>query len=114
MSFETLYPMTCAVYDRPSPVVTWTEVAPRITWLFVRTSPDDVRTMPVPAAPPPPTRCVSMTTTPVRGVLVAAATLRSPPNTHTVPTATAAATSASTTVRLTSIDAVEHARLRTT
>src|SRR5256885_7400225 len=96
MSFETLYPMTCAVYDRPSPVVTWTEVAPRITWLFVRTSPDEVRTMPVPAAPPPETSLVSMTTTPVRGVRASAAAPLPLPNTQTVPTATAAATSAST------------------
>ena len=41
-------------------------LAPRITWLFVRTSPDEVNTMPVPAAAPfTYARFVSMSTTPV-------------------------------------------------
>src|SRR5579871_5238926 len=41
-------------------------VAPRITWLFVSTSPADVSTIPVPAAEAPAyARLVSITTTPV-------------------------------------------------
>jgi hypothetical protein len=53
--------------------VTLTEEAPRITWLFVSTSPDEVRTIPVPAevSPLPKPSLVVTTTTPERGVLVA-------------------------------------------
>src|SRR3979411_627742 len=48
-------------------------VAPLITWLFVRTSPDDVMTTPVPAAAPlPKPSTVSMSTTP--GLTLAAIT----------------------------------------
>src|SRR5580704_10720770 len=39
-------------------------VAFSITWLFVSTRPDEVRTMPVPAAAPPWARVVSMSTIP--------------------------------------------------
>src|SRR5205823_956784 len=52
-------PITVAVKRLEWPwMVTEMLVAPAITWLFVRTSPEDVRIMPVPAAPlaPPPAR----------------------------------------------------------
>ena len=46
-------------------IVTLIVVAPLMTWLFVRTSPDDVTTTPVPAAAPlPKPSTVSMSTTP--------------------------------------------------
>ena len=45
------YPTTVAEYLRPvEGSVTRIVVAPRITWLFVSTSPDELSTMPVPAA----------------------------------------------------------------
>jgi hypothetical protein len=34
-------------------MVTRIDVAPRMTWLFVRTSPDEVKTIPVPAPAAP-------------------------------------------------------------
>ena len=53
MSRDTEYPTTVAEYLRC--VVTSTTlnfVAPLMTWLFVRTSPERVRIIPVPAASP--------------------------------------------------------------
>src|SRR5579872_1563126 len=44
--------------------VTSTSEAPSTTWLFVSTSPDDVRTMPVPAAAPPTKSWVLTSTSP--------------------------------------------------
>ncbi len=47
--------------------------APRMTWLFVSTVPEDESTIPVPAPPPPPyARRVLTTTTPVVVALGAA------------------------------------------
>ncbi len=57
------YPTTFAVYVLPvTPTSTWIFVAPLMTWLLVRTSPEDVRTMPEPAASPPPESVVAMFT----------------------------------------------------
>src|SRR4051812_26415033 len=65
-----------------------------MTWLFVSTSPDDVTTMPVPAAAPPPyARFVSITTTPVPiGVALPCAYTRPAPAPSVVAATTTAAT----------------------
>src|SRR3954451_423835 len=64
-SSDASVPTTVAVYFGPVPA-TCTEmlVEPAITWLLVNTSPVGVRSIPVPAAWPPPTNVVVMSTTP--------------------------------------------------
>ncbi len=50
-SWSSSYPATLAVYVFPLPTsTTEIEVAPSTTWWFVRTSPSEVSTIPVPAA----------------------------------------------------------------
>src|SRR4051794_9205206 len=59
-------PSTVAVYFVPVPP-TWTEIPddPAMTWLLVSTTPDGVRSMPVPAAlAPSPARVVVISTSP--------------------------------------------------
>ena len=69
------------------------DVAPRMTWLFVSTSPEGVSTMPVPAAAPPNASVVFTTTTPVLTVRVLDDVSRGRPSAADAPaTSTAMAT----------------------
>src|SRR5262249_53474948 len=84
-----------AEYERPVlGSVTRMDVAPRITWLFVSTSPFEVRTIPLPAAVPCPYASFVVTsTTPASSAAVereARAASATPATASTTPSTTSA------------------------
>src|SRR5581483_4166948 len=81
MSWLGSYPTTVASYVLPLPTsVAVIRVAPSMTWLFVRTSPVELRTMPVPAPEAiPPENVESMSTSAGLTFAAIAAGLDGPP-----------------------------------